>query len=102
VAIKGAASTWLERAVDAAADLGYDGTSDGHVGDEVAVHDVDVEPVGALLHLTRAVMAKIGEVGAEDGGSNDRRRRHDGISGVGVRDGGVVGRRGMRGRIKLE
>lgn len=36
-------------AVDCAADAGDDGGADGDVGYEVAVHDVDVEPVGASV-----------------------------------------------------
>lgn len=38
----------------------------------MAVHDVDMEPVGALLNLLGAVMAQIGEVGAQNRGGNDR------------------------------
>lgn len=78
MAVEGAARAGLEWAVDASADLRDDGTPDGHVRHEVAVHDVDVEPVGALLHLLGAVMAQVGEVGAQDGGGDDGGRRHGG------------------------
>ena len=30
---------------DVGPDSGYDGRAEGHVGDEMPVHDVDVEPV---------------------------------------------------------
>lgn len=66
VAVEGTLRAGLEWPVDTAADLRDDGASDGHVGDEVAVHDVDMEPVGAFLHLLRAIMAEVCEVGAED------------------------------------
>lgn len=71
MAVECATSTRFERAVDTAADLRNDGASDGHVGDEVTIHDIDVEPVGALLHLLCAVMAEICEVGAEDRRGDD-------------------------------
>jgi hypothetical protein len=71
VAVKGAASAGFKGSVDAATNLRHDGTSDGHVRDEVAVHDVDVQPVGTLLHLAGAVMAEVGEVGAQDGGCDN-------------------------------
>lgn len=76
VAVKGTLRAGLEWPVDAAANLGDDGATDGHIGDEVAVHDVDMEPVGALLHLLSAIMAEVCEVGAEDGRGNDGGRRH--------------------------
>jgi hypothetical protein len=76
VAIESATTAGFGGTVDAAADLGYDGAADGHIGHEVAVHNVDVQPVGALLHLLGAVMAQIGEVGAENGGGDDSGRCH--------------------------
>lgn len=79
MAVECATSTRFERAVDTAADLRNDGTSDGHVWDEVAVHDVDMEPVGTLLHLLCAVMAEICKVGAEDGRGDDGGRSHVGV-----------------------
>jgi hypothetical protein len=74
VAVEGTLATGLEGTVNATADLGNDRASDGHVWHEVAVHDVDMEPVGALLNLLGAVMTQVGEVGAQDGGSDDRGR----------------------------
>lgn len=79
MAVEGAAGTGFERAIDASADLGDYWTSDSHVWDEVAVHDIDVEPIGALLHLLGAVMAEVSEVGAENGGSDNGGRRSHGV-----------------------
>jgi hypothetical protein len=76
VAVKGAPAAGLGGTVDTAADLGDDGAANGHVWHKMAVHDIDVEPVGALLNLLGAVMTQIGEVGAENGGSDDRGRCH--------------------------
>lgn len=80
MAVEGTLRAGLEWPVDAATDLRDDGATNGHVGDEVAVHNVNMEPVGALLHLRSAVMAEVGEVGAENGRGNDGGRRHDGRS----------------------
>lgn len=77
VAIESATTAGFGGTVDAAADLRDDRTADGHIRDEVTVHNVDVQPVGALLHLLGAVMAQIGEVGAENGGGDDSGRCHD-------------------------
>lgn len=76
MAVKGTARAGLEWPVDAAADLRDNGAPDGHVGDEVTVHDVDMEPVGALFHLLGAIMAEVCEVGAENRRGNDGGRRH--------------------------
>ena len=40
------------------------------------VHDVDVQPVGALLHCSGAIGAQLGKVSREDGRCNDSFRRH--------------------------
>lgn len=82
MAVKSAARAGFKGSIDAAADLRDDRASDGHVRDEVAIHDVDVQPVGTLLHFARAVMAEIGEVGAEDGGRDDGGGCHFGGEGA--------------------
>lgn len=48
VAVKGALSKGLGRLLYVRADLGDDGCSEGDVGDEVAVHDVHVQPVCSM------------------------------------------------------
>lgn len=80
MAVKGALAGRVDvlGALDERADLGDDGGAKGHVGDEVAVHDVDVQPVRALLHLEGALLAQGREVGAEDGGGDDGVRSHAG------------------------
>ena len=37
------------RFLDMGSDLGDDGGTEGHVGDEVTIHDVNMEPVGTLF-----------------------------------------------------
>ena len=59
-------------------DLADDGVAEGNVGDEVAVHDVDVQPVGALGHGGAAGEAEGSEVGGEDGGGEFGGWGHDG------------------------
>lgn len=76
MAVKSAASAGFKGSIDAATNLRDNRAPDGHVRDEVAVHDVDMQPVGALLHLAGTVMAEIGEVGAQDGGRNNSGRCH--------------------------
>lgn len=78
MAVKRAPAPGLGRPLDMRPDLGHDGGAKGHVGDEMAVHDVDMEPVGAAVHRHGAFCAEIGEVGAEDGGRDDRWWRHGG------------------------
>lgn len=60
--------------LDVRSDFRDDGSAKGHVGDEVAVHDIDVQPVRAFLHDAGAGISKSGEVAAENGRSNDRWR----------------------------
>jgi hypothetical protein len=79
------------------ANLGHDGGAKGHIGDEVAVHDVDLgatsaararrrasgaapymKPVGALGHGVGTCLAQLSEVGGQDGGRDDGGRRHGG------------------------
>jgi hypothetical protein len=51
VAIKGASAVGASGTVDVRADLGDDWGSKGHVGDEVAIHDVYLGRVSRLLRL---------------------------------------------------
>lgn len=78
MAVKGALAVGLGGTGNMGANLGHDGGTKGHVGDEVAVHDVDVQPVGSLGNLGRAFAAQGAEVGTQDGGSNDSWRGHGG------------------------
>ena len=93
MAVKGASAKCLGGLVDVASDRGDHGRSKGDVGDKVAVpisavstrshmmrdssameahlHDVDVQPVGALLHGASAVMAELSKVSRQDGGRDD-------------------------------
>lgn len=78
VAIKGtplSRSSWLW---DVRANLGDDGVAKGHIGHEMAVHNVDMKPVGAAVHGGCTFLAELGEVCAEDGGRNDCWRGHGG------------------------
>lgn len=76
MAVKGSSAVGLSRPGNMRADLGDDGGAEGDVGDKVAVHNVDMEPVRALVHLGRAFMAERAEVGAEDGGGYNSRGAH--------------------------
>jgi len=80
VAVKGARPARALGTRDMRADLGDDGGAKGHVGHKVAIHDVDVQPVGALVHLARALAAQAREVGAEDGGGDNGVGSHAGSS----------------------
>lgn len=57
MAIESATTAGFGGSIDTAADLRYDGAADCHIWYEVTVHNVNVQPVCALLHLLRAVMA---------------------------------------------
>lgn len=48
VAVEGALSVSLSGLLDVWADLGDNGCSEGDVGDEVAVHDIHVQPVCSM------------------------------------------------------
>lgn len=61
-------------------DLGDDGRAKGHVGDEVAVHDIDVKPGRALLHDGGTGFSQSPKVGTQQRGSDDGWRRHGGRS----------------------
>ena len=50
VAIKGAPAMVGPGALDMGAYLCYDRRSEGDVGHEVAIHDIDVQPVGAMAN----------------------------------------------------
>ena len=57
--------------------------ADGEVGHEMAVHDVDVDPVGAGLVDRADFLAELGEVGGQDRRGDERARpwrRLDGIN----------------------
>ena len=51
MAIEGALPVRGCGALDMGPDLGHDGGTKGHVGHEVAVHDVDVEPTFCIERL---------------------------------------------------
>ena len=59
-------------------DLADDGVPEGYVGDEVSVHYVDVQPVGAGGDGGAAGGAEGGEVGGEDGWGDDGGGGHGG------------------------
>lgn len=101
MAIKRSSSVVRRGLVDVLANLGNDGCAKGNVGNKVAVptpsqsvrfpspivqltvkvsvyaHDIDVQPVRALLHCARALLTKLCEVGRQDGRRNDCLGRHD-------------------------
>lgn len=55
----------------------HDWRADGDVRDEVPVHDVDVQPVGAgVVNDAGAFVREVAEVGGEDGGGDDGFGRH--------------------------
>jgi hypothetical protein len=102
VAVKRASSVPGRWPVDVRADLGDDGSAKCDVGDEVAVHDVDVEPVCALGYGAGAFFAQVGKVGGEDGGGDDGVGRHLVLI---LREGSLSGGMGWdaleRGCVKL-
>src|SRR5690606_8605458 len=65
--------------------------ADGQVGHEMAVHDVDVDPVGARRLQGADLLAQLGEVAGQDGGADQRGGRgglgHGPATYVGVRRG---------------
>ena len=50
--------------------------ADGEVGDEMAVHHVDMDPVGAGLVDRADLLAEPGEIGGEDRGRDADRLLH--------------------------
>lgn len=83
------------RFLDVLADLGDDAGAPSDVGHEVAVpaatlargardwqdrgalHDVNVQPVGALLDGSRAFRAEVGQVGRQQRGRDNRLGSHE-------------------------
>ena len=50
--------------------------ADGDVGNEMAVHDVDMDPVGAGGVNRPDFLAELGEIGGEDRRGDDERSLH--------------------------
>lgn len=48
------------------ADLSNYGRSEGHIGHEMAVHNIDMKPVGSLAYCVRAFFPEDSEVGGQD------------------------------------
>lgn len=67
----------LRRLRDMRPNLRDHGGTKGHVWHEMAIHDIDVQPIGAPVHRVCTFGAQSGEIGAEDGGSDDGGGRHD-------------------------
>lgn len=78
MAVKGSLAVGLSRPANMRTDLGDNGSSKGDVGNEMAIHDIDMEPVRPLVHLGRAFLAELREIGAEDGGSYNGGGTHGG------------------------
>lgn len=76
MAIKRPFALRLRRAVHMRADLGHHWRAECDVGHKVTVHDVDVQPVGALGDFGRAFDAEGCEVCTEDRGGDYCRGRH--------------------------
>lgn len=78
MAVKGSLAVGLSRPANMRTDLGDNRSSKGDIGDEMAIHDIDMEPVGTLVHLGRAFLAELREIGAEDRGSYNGGGTHSG------------------------
>ena len=83
MAVKGSLAVGLSRPANMRTDLGDNRSSKGDIGDEMAIHDIDMEPVGTLVHLGRAFLAELREIGAEDRGSYNGGGTHSGGEEVG-------------------
>ena len=81
MAVKGSLAVGMTRPADMRADLGDNGGSKSDVGDEMAIHDIDMKPVRPLGHFARAFLAELREIGAEDGGSYNGGGTHGGEGG---------------------
>ena len=81
MAVKGPLAVGMSRPANMRADLGDNGSSKGDIGDEMAIHDIDMEPVRPLGHFGRAFLAELREIGAEDGGSYNGGGAHSGVRG---------------------
>ena len=99
MAVKCPSAIVFRRRIDVFSNLGDDGGAKGDVGNKVAVpisrssrsvlppiqrlvrlrnvHDVYVQPVGALVHGTRALFAHASEIAGQNGRRNDGVRSHD-------------------------
>ena len=66
MAIKSPLAEWELGLRDVTADLSDDGGAEGYVGDEVAIHYVDVQPVSATGYGAGAFVAEVCEVGGEN------------------------------------
>lgn len=66
MAVKGALAKGLGGPVDVRTDHCDNGSAECHVGDKVAVHNVDVEPVCAMADGVRAGLAQGTKVGREN------------------------------------
>lgn len=59
VAVERPSPVGLTRSWDVGADLSHDRSSEGHVRNKMPVHNVDVQPVAALVHLVGAFLAQL-------------------------------------------
>ena len=66
----------IERLFGVAADRLHHIRADGDVGNEMAVHDVDMDPVGAGGIDRAHFLAELGEIGGEDRRGDDERAMH--------------------------
>ena len=55
----------VEGQAGVAAEFGDDGSAEAHVGDEMTVHDVEMEPVGAGTLDGGDLVGEAGEIGRE-------------------------------------
>ena len=51
----------------------HDGRSNRDVGDEMAVHDVNMNPVGASFHDRADFLAELGEISGQNRRGDDKR-----------------------------
>ena len=63
---------YVERLLGVGAKRLHHGRADRQVGHEMAVHHVDVDPVGARFVDRPHVLAKLREVGGQDRGRDER------------------------------
>jgi hypothetical protein len=47
---------------------GYENGAEGEVGDEMTVHDVQMQPIGPALGNRRALTADVRQIGIQDAG----------------------------------
>lgn len=82
MAVEGAFAEGLRRTLDVTADLGDHWGAKGHIRNEMAIHDIHMEPVRAFLDLVGTFCAQIREIRAQDGRCYDGRGRHPVTAGV--------------------